>query len=393
MSDGASASQFETLQSQPADALLGLIDAFRADPRPDKIDLGVGVYRDDAGATPVMHAVKAAETELLRDQASKSYLGPEGDARFVALLEPLVFGDAGTGLTGIQTPGGTGALRLGAELLQRARPGARVWLGLPTWPNHASIFEAAGLQVVTHPYYDAASRGIDFAGMMAALLTGRAGDIVLLHGSSHNPTGTDLATAQWSDIIDLIADRRMIPFVDFAYHGLGYGLDADAAGLRLCLERIPEVLVAYSCDKNFGLYRERVGALWARGSEAGVTRRLRENQLALARVSWSMPPDHGAAIVRTILESPELTADWRAELEAMRVRLASLRASLASTDPRLDYIARGSGMFAMLPINVAAVARLRADHGVYMVGSGRINIAGLHYDTVGRFAAALAPLL
>ena len=386
-------SQFEALESQPPDGLLGLIDAFRADPRPGKIDLGVGVYRDDAGATPVMRAVKAAEAALLRDQASKSYLGPEGDTGFVALLEPLVFGTAGAGLTGIQTPGGTGALRLGAELLQRARPDARVWIGLPTWPNHGPIFEAAGLQVAPHPYYDAASGGIDFAGMMAALSGGRAGDVVLLHGSSHNPTGVDLDVEQWSDVIALIADRGMIAFVDFAYHGLGHGLGADAAGLRLCLERLPEVLVAYSCDKNFGLYRERVGALWARGAYAGVTRRLRENMLSLARVSWSMPPDHGAAIVRMILESPELTADWRAELEAMRVRLASLRAALAATHPRLGFVENGSGMFAMLPIDAAAVARLRADDGIYMAGSGRINIAGLHAGTVARFAAALAPSL
>jgi aromatic-amino-acid transaminase len=386
-------SQFEALESQPPDGLLGLIDAFRADPRPGKIDLGVGVYRNDAGATPVMRAVKAAEAALLRDQASKSYLGPEGDTGFVALLEPLVFGTAGAGLTGIQTPGGTGALRLGAELLQRARPDARVWIGLPTWPNHVPIFEAAGLQVAPHPYYDATSGGIDFAGMMAALSGGRAGDVVLLHGSSHNPTGVDLGIEQWSDVIALIADRGMIAFVDFAYHGLGHGLDADAAGLRFCLGRLPEVLVAYSCDKNFGLYRERVGALWARGADEGVTRRLRENMLSLARVSWSMPPDHGAAIVRTILESPELTADWRAELEAMRVRLASLRAALAATHPRLAFVADGSGMFAMLPIDTAAVAQLRADHGIYMAGSGRINIAGLHAGTVDRFADALAPSL
>ncbi|MEG3152432.1 amino acid aminotransferase [Sphingomonas sp. ZT3P38] len=390
------APMFGPLRPQPADALLALIGMHRADPRPDKIDLGVGVYRDALGATPVLRAVKAAEAALVRDQPTKAYIGPEGDARFTELLAPIVFGPAmavSERLTGVQTPGGTGALRLGADLLHRAGMTGRVWIGTPTWPNHAPIFEAAGLTVAAHAYYDHDTSTLDFAAMMADLKSAVRGDVVLLHGCCHNPTGTGFSIAQWRALADDFAARGILPFIDLAYQGLGDGLEEDAAGMRILLEAVPEALIAYSCDKNFGLYRERLGALWALSTNAAAVPPVRGNLLVLARSLWSMPPDHGAATVRVILENPGLTELWRTELEEMRVSVGSLRTALAAAEPRLAAIAEQRGLFAILPIDAAAVAALRADHGIYMAGSGRINVAGLHLDSIARFAAALAPYL
>lgn len=387
---------FATLRLQPADALLALIGMHRADPRPDKIDVGVGVYRDSAGATPVFRAVKAAEAALVRDQPTKAYIGPEGDARFTDLLAPIVFGAALAGsdrLTGVQTPGGTGALRLGADLLGRAGLSGRVWIGTPTWPNHGPIFEAAGLTIVPHAYYDRATSTLDFAAMMTDLRSAARGDVVLLHGCCHNPTGTGFSVARWRELAEVFAARGIVPFIDLAYQGLGDGLEADAAGTRIVLDAVPEALIAYSCDKNFGLYRERVGAFWALSASAGAVPAVRGNLLVLARSLWSMPPDHGAAVVRLILESPELTDIWLAELEEMRVRVGTLRTALAAAEPRLATIADQRGLFAILPIDRIAVAALREQHGIYMADSGRINVAGLHADTIARFAAALSPFL
>lgn len=386
---------FDTLAAQPADALLSLIALYRADDRPQKIDLGVGVFRNDAGDTPVMRAVKAAEAVLLETQVTKSYLGAEGDTAYTALLAEIVFGDrtAGERLNGVQTPGGTGALRLGAELLARAGREAQVWIGTPTWPNHAPIFAEAGLSTRSHRFQDAASGHIDFDAMLDDLAAARAGDILLLHGCCHNPTGSAFTSEQWRAVADLCAARGLIPFIDLAYQGLGDGLDEDAAATRMIFEALPTALVAYSCDKNFGLYRERVGALWVLSATNTIADRVRTNMLSLARSLWSMPPDHGAAIVRTILESDALRADWRDELDAMRARLNGLRAALAATHPRLAAIADQRGMFAMLPLTPEAVAALREEHGIYMAGNGRINIAGLRADTVPVFAQALRPHL
>lgn len=386
----------DALDRQPPDALLALIGLHRDDSRSDKIDVGVGVYRDASGATPVLRAVKAAERRLVAEQPTKAYLGPEGDARFVALLEPIVFGPSLSGsprLTGVQTPGGTGALRLGAELLARAAPEARVWMGSPTWPNHAPIFAAAGLRVEDHRYFDAAASDLDFDGMIRALGHAEAGDIVLLHGCCHNPTGTGLSLDQWRVLSDLLVGRGLVPFVDLAYQGLGDGLDEDAAGLRLLLATVGEALVAYSCDKNFGLYRERVGALWVMGAATASLPAIRDNLLVLARSLWSMPPDHGAAIVRVILDDPALAADWRRELDAMRHRINALRRSLAAGHPRLEPIGRQRGMFAMLPIGHQAVETLREHSGIYMAGAGRINVAGLRDETIAAFVAAVTPFL
>ncbi len=386
----------DALDRQPADALLALIGLHRDDPRPGKIDIGVGVYRDASGATPVLRAVKAAERRLVAEQPTKAYLGPEGDVRFVALLAPILFGPglaASPRLTGVQTPGGTGALRLGAELLARAAPGARVWMGSPTWPNHAPIFAEAGLRVEDHRYFDPATSDLDFDGMMLALGHAAAGDVVLLHGCCHNPTGTGFSRDQWRALADLLADRGLVPFVDIAYQGLGDGLDGDAAGLRLLLDTVGEALVAYSCDKNFGLYRERTGALWAMGAAAASMPAIRDNLLVLARGLWSMPPDHGAAVVRVILEDPTLAADWRIELDGMRRRIATLRRSLAAAHPRLRPIARQRGMFAMLPLSPAEVATLRERNAIYMAADGRINVAGLRLETIDLVADALRPFL
>lgn len=387
---------FAALQPQPADALLALIGLHRDDPRPDKIDLGVGVYRDAAGNTPVMRAVKAAESRLMQEQPTKSYLGPEGDTHYTALLAPIVLGTAiarSDRVTGVQTPGGTGALRLGADLLARAGMTGRVWIGAPTWPNHAPIFAAAGLQVQSHAYYDAAHATLDFAAMLAALENASAGDVVLLHGCCHNPTGTGFSGDQWRTLAALLVARGLVPFIDLAYQGLGDGLEDDAHGLRLVLDAVPEAMLAYSCDKNFGLYRERVGALWVLSASAAGTRAVRDTLLVLARSLWSMPPDHGAAIVRVILDDPALTAEWRDELEQMRTRIGALRHALAAAEPRLAPIAAQRGLFAMLPIDGAAVRALRERDGIYMAGSGRINIAGLRIETIAPFVTALSSFL
>ena len=382
---------FETLAAQPADALLALIGLYRDDPRPGKLDLGVGVYRDETGATPIMAAVKRAEEILLATRTTKSYLGPEGDLVFVDLLKPIAFGaDPGPRLTGVQTPGGSGALRLAAELIAAAKPGARVLVGQPTWPNHAPILTSAGLTVVPHPFFDVARQTIDFAAVKAAIAAAGPGDVALLHGCCHNPAGADLDEAQWDEIAELLAARGVTPLVDLAYQGLGRGLDADAFGTRRLVARLPEVLVAFSCDKNFGLYRERVGALYGLARDADTAATMRSNMAALARVNWSMPPDHGAAIVRTVLESPELTALWRDELERMGARVRAVRAALAAAEPRLATLARQQGMFSTLPLTKPQIDRLRAEHAVYMAGSGRINLAGLQVADVPAFVAALA---
>ncbi|MGC4251364.1 MAG: amino acid aminotransferase [Sphingobium sp.] len=387
---------FTSLTPQAPDALLGLITLFRQDARPTKIDLGVGVFRTDEGATPVMRSVKAAEEILLRDQTTKAYLGAEGDVAYSELLVQIVFGPDHAGsdhITGVQTPGGTGALRLGAELLKRTKPDATVWIGAPTWPNHAPIFQEAGLRVSSHRFYDVPSASINFDAMLEDVEQAVAGDILLLHGCCHNPTGATLTPSQWHVIADLCERKGLIPFIDLAYQGLGDGLEQDAAATREIFSALPSALIAYSCDKNFGLYRERVGALWVQSPTPASTLLVRGNVLSLARSLWSMPPDHGAAIVRTILEDAALRADWVAELSSMRDRINSLRSAVSASHPALAFIGQQRGMFAMLPISPAAVQALRNDHAIYMAGNGRINIAGLTLGNIPTFVAGLTPHL
>ncbi len=382
----------DRLDEQPADALLALIALAAADPRDDKIDVGVGVYRDAAGGTPILRAVKAAERLLWETQETKAYLGAAGDKRFVELIKPIVFGEAAARderIVGVQTPGGCGALRLGAELIVRAAPETRVYVGTPTWPNHVPLIASAGLELVEYPYYDRVAREICFERMMEALGDARAGDVVLLHGCCHNPTGADLDMAQWRGVADLIAARGLIPFVDIAYQGLGKGLEVDAAGARLVVEAAEQALIAQSCDKNFGCYRDRLGSLFVKATSDAKASIALGNLMGLARTMWSMPPDHMAAVARIILDDEDLRADWRAELDEMCGRIRQLRARLAIADPRLAYIEGQNGMFSMLPLTPEQVLALREKHGIYMASSGRFNVVGLSDDNAGRFAAAV----
>lgn len=387
---------FNGLAAQPGDSLLAIIGMVRRDPRSDKIDLGVGVYRDAAGNTPILRAVKKAERILNETQETKAYLGGEGDVRFVDLMKDMIFGAGASGdprIVGLQTPGGCGALRLGAELIRLANPGARIFVGQPTWPNHVPLIGSAGVPLVEHPYYDCDARRILFDEMMTALETGRPGDLVLLHGCCHNPAGADLDQNQWQAVAELIGRRGMVPFVDLAYQGLGNGLEADAAGARLVIAAADQALVAHSNDKNFGVYRDRVGSLHVKGSSPQQAQTIYSNLLVIARTIWSMPPDHGAAVVRIVLDTPDLAADWNAELKEMCARIRGLRARIAGFDSRLSYIDQQNGMFSILPIGGAAVADLRDNDAIYMANSGRFNVAGLSDSNVDRFARAVVARL
>ena len=386
------ATLFERLEEQKTDSLLNLIALCNADERADKIDVGVGVYRDAAGGTPILRSVKAAERILWETQETKSYLGSAGDTRFVQLIKPIVFGEAGAAddrIVGVQTPGGCGALRLGAELIVSANKQARIFVGQPTWPNHGPLIECAGVEMIDHPYYDRDRREIDFDGMMEALKGARAGDLLLLHGCCHNPTGADLSADQWQAVAELVSDRGVIPYVDLAYQGLGNGLQADAAGTRLVVEAADEAIVAQSCDTNFGVYRERTGSLFVKARSRHTAEVIMGNLLQLSRTMWSMPPDHGAAVARTVLDDPELRADWHGELQEMCARIRSLRSRLANYDERLAYIDGQNGMFSMLPLSEKQVLELREEKGIYMANSARINVVGLSDDNVERFAAAV----
>lgn len=381
---------FSSLAAQAPDPLLSLIALYREDPRPQKIDLGVGVYRDEDGHTPIMRAMKVAEKRLVDEQPTKSYLGPEGDVGFVDQTARLALGPQTEGLVGVQTPGGTGALRLAAALIQTARPGGTVWLGTPSWPIHAPIFESAGLTVRTYRHYDPATGSLAFDDLKQALLQARGGDVFLIHGCCHNPSGADPDADQWAEIARLIAERGVVPLIDLAYQGLGDGLDEDAAGARMVVAAVDEALIAYSCDKNFGLYRERTGALFVKAAAAETAR---SNLHVLARYIWSMPPDHGAAAARIILETPALNADWRAEMDTVRERLNGVRQALAAAHPRLAPLGGQKGMFSLLPLTPDQVIAIRRDHAVYMAGSGRINIAGLTLESVPRFVQAFDAVL
>jgi aromatic-amino-acid transaminase len=387
---------FERLSRQPDDPLLALIGIFKADPRADKVDLGVGVYRDEAGNSPIFRAVKAAERLIWESQGSKAYVAPEGDQAFLELLWTMV-GGAGSHVhaAGVQTPGGSGALRLAADLIRQAGTG-RIWLSLPSWPNHAGIFAAAGLTIETYPYFDVPSQTLLLDSMIEALQRAQPGDAVLLHASCHNPTGAPLSAEDWARITAVIAARGLVPLIDSAYQGFGAGLDGDVAGLRALIAAVPEALVAVSCSKSFGLYRERTGALYAVASTEAAAETARSNLVAIARTSYSMPPDHGAAIVKTILGTPDLHQDWSQELDTMRARLATLRRSFAEAlgGRWSNTIAIGvqQGMFSLLPVTPAEVMTLREKHGVYMPTSGRINIAGLKLSDVARVAGLFKAL-
>ena len=382
---------FDALGDVQSDSLLALIAMANADPRPDKIDVGVGVYRDGVGNTPILRAVKKAEKLLWESQQTKSYIGGFGDKRYTELLRPIVLGRHANDdrIAGLHTPGGCGALSLGFKLIAAAHPGAKVHVGTPTWPNHVPVIEAAGLTISEYRYYDRLETRIRFDEMMAALNGAPQGDVVLLHGCCHNPTGADLDDGQWRDVVEVVSRRGLVPLVDIAYQGLGRGFAEDAAGLHLLLDACDEVVISQSCDKNFGVYRDRVGSLFLKTGNAAGTKRAMDHVVQIAREMWSMPPDHGAACVRIVLDTPELRADWDAEVGEMRARINRIRGQIAAADPRLAYIANQFGMFSMLPVSKEQVVKLREQSAIYMADSGRFNVIGMADAAVDRFIRAV----
>lgn len=387
---------FEHLPAQKPDGILMLMQMFREDPRSDKIDLGVGVYKDASGNTPIMRAVKAAEQQLWQAETTKSYVGLVGDPAYSDAMIKLVLGDAVARdkVSAAATPGGTGAVRQAFELIKLARPRARVFVSNPTWPNHLTILDHVGLEKVLYRYFDEETRGVDFDGMMADLKTARAGDVVLLHGCCHNPSGANLTMPQWQEVIDVLQDTGAVPMIDIAYQGFGDGLDADAAGTRAVAAAVPECLIAASCSKNFGIYRERTGILMmvADGTERAVS----QGTLAyLNRQNYSFPPDHGARLVTMILNDDALCADWMAELEEVRLSMLGLRAQLAQElqqragSDRFGFLAEHRGMFSRIGATPEQVKSMREDYGVYIVGDSRMNIAGLNAQTVPILADAI----
>jgi aspartate/tyrosine/aromatic aminotransferase len=395
---------FEDLELITADSILGLMAAFRADPDTRKVDLGVGVYRDDHGETPVLDSVRTAEGALIAQQATKSYVGPAGNLGFNAEMEKLVFGAAHPVLAGkrvrsVQTPGGCGALRLGADLIRAAAPDTVVHVSSPTWANHVPLISGAGLKLERYPYFDPATGGVQFGNMLAAFekLPPRA--VVLLHAACHNPTGADVSQDEWRALLEVVRRRRLLPFIDMAYQGLGESLEADAFGLRLFCAELPEVVCAVSCSKNFGLYRERVGALHVICESPKAGDAVLSQLVRLGRGMWSMPPDHGAEIVRRILVDGALRGQWEQEVLGMRKRIQGLRhdfvAELAQHCPQRDFsfIARQRGMFSFFGISTAQVQALRAAHHIYMTDDSRINIAGLRKDNLAYVARATAQVL
>ncbi|ADO41666.1 aromatic amino acid transaminase [Ketogulonicigenium vulgare] len=387
----------EHLKEQPADKILSLTTAYRADPRPNKVDLGVGVYKDAEGHTPVMRAVKEAERRLVASQDTKVYTALSGDQVFIdAMVDLVLDGAVARGrVAGIATPGGTGAIRQALELIKLAAPSAKIWVSNPSWPNHASIINYLGMTRQDYRYFDEETRGLDFDGMIADLKTVAAGDVVLLHGCCHNPTGANPTADQWAVIIETVKAAGAVPLVDIAYQGFGDGLDEDAAATRAVAAAFPECLIAASCSKNFGIYRERTGILMAISDEAARTGITQGTLNFLNRQNYSFPPDHGARVVGMILTDPALRADWQAELEEVRLGMLGLRKQLAdelrrlTNSDRFDFIAHHRGMFSRIGASPAQVEAMRADDAIYMVGDSRMNIAGLNARTIPLLAAAI----
>lgn len=391
----------ENLAALPPDPILGTTVACRNDPNPDKVDLGVGVYKDDQGRTPVFAAVAEAERRVLAAQGTKVYVSPPGEPGFIDGVVRQLFGADHPALTGgrigaVQAPGGSGALRLGAGLLLRAKSDTRLWVSTPTWGNHIPLLGAAGLTLEQYPYYDFDRHAIDFDGMLAELKTLGQGDIALLHGCCHNPCGADLTSSQWDAVGDLAEERGFTPYVDIAYHGLGEGMEEDTYGVRMLARRVPEMLVSYSASKNFGLYRERTGlAITVNATAEGAA--TDTSQMAnIARELYSMPPAHGASIVAEILADDALTASWAAEVGAMRNRINGLRALLsdrlrdATQTHEFDFIAGERGMFSFLGFTPDQVVALQRQHSVYPIPSSRINVAGITESNVDYVARAIA---
>ncbi len=395
---------FETISPAPEDSILGLTEAFKKDPNPNKVNLGVGVYKDGGGQTPVLSTVKEAEERLLRSEATKSYLPIDGLAAYATLSQEIVFGSehdilgAGRAAT-VQTPGGTGALRVAADFVRRIFPQATVWLSDPTWPNHPNVFGSAALQVQSYPYFEAESNGVAFDRMMAALETIPKGDVLLLHGCCHNPTGADLSSQQWQEVAALCAERGILPLLDFAYQGFGDGLDEDASGVRIVADHCREFLVATSYSKNFGLYNERVGALTLVADSVEAAEAANSHMKICVRTNYSNPPAHGGQIVAEVLGDPELRQRWEVELAEMRDRINDMRHLFVETlDEQsagrdFSFIARQRGMFSYSGLTPEQVQALRHRHSVYVVGSGRINVAGMTEANMDYLCEAIADVL
>ena len=395
---------FESLKPAPTDPILGLMAAFRADPRENKIDLGVGVYQDDRGRTPVMDAVKRAESKLMELEQTKSYQGIAGDAEYNSRMLELMFGAGHSILSSgriktLQAPGGSGALRVGAEVIRRARPEAKLWVGVPTWPNHIPLLGGAGFEIEQYPYYDMESRQINSDLMMETLRKVPAGDVVLLHGCCHNPTGADLSNEQWDEITEIALERGFIPYIDTAYQGLGDGLEEDAYGMRTMAAKLPEMVIASSCSKNFGLYRERTGSITFITQTEEQANIVGAQAMTVARQMYSMPPAHGALLVSLILGDEELCSDWKAELEVVRLRIKSMRTLLADSiqdnAQGLDFshIKRQNGMFSFLGVKPEHLERLREEFGIYIVSSTRINLAGINSSNINYLSDSIKKVL
>lgn len=395
---------FDHLNNLPPDPILGLLASYRADENPNKIDLGVGVYKDESGHTPVLQAVKEAETRLLQAEETKAYIGPAGTPGFNSAMQELILGAEHPALLAnrvrsAQTPGGCGALRVLAEFANRAKAGATIWVSDPTWANHVPLLGNAGLKIESYPYYDRATSSLKFDAMVETLKNVGEGDLVLLHACCHNPCGADLSREQWKVIVEMAQKQGFTPFIDMAYQGFGDSLNDDAWGLRLMAESVPELLVAASCSKNFGLYRERVGLAMAIYSDTAAADKGQSQLLNVVRGNYSMPPSHGAAIVEAILTDAGLRANWEAELTEMRERINGLRAGLvesltaAGAAGDFSFIHRQKGMFSFLGITPEQVESLQKEYSIYMVDSSRISIAGLSQVNMEYFSKAVASVL
>ncbi len=394
---------FSQLQQPAADPILGLSVKFKADNNPNKIDLGPGIYKDETGLTPILTCVKAAEKFRTENEVSKVYLGSAGSSLFNEKITTLILGDHKVidenRVRTISTPGGTGALRIAGEFINRCKPGATIWVSNPTWANHQGVFKAAGLNIKTYPYYDYENKCLDFEGMADALKQIPKGDAVLLHACCHNPSGMDLNKEQWKQVAELANETGFTPIIDIAYQGFGQGLDVDAYGLRLMADTVEEMIICSSCSKNFGLYRERIGACSVIGKSASSADIMHSVMLTVVRVNYSMPPAHGAALVETILSSEELTAQWHEELKGMRGRISDMRQLLVEklvangVTRDFNFITTQNGMFSFLGIDKEQILRLQDEFGIYVVGSSRINVAGISPNNVDYLTQSIAKVL
>ncbi len=393
---------FEQLPMAPPDAILGLTEAYKKDSNPQKINLGVGVYQDESGATPILTSVKKAEELLLKQEQTKTYMPIQGPAEYGEAVQQLLFGAAGIEkgrAQTAQTPGGTGALRVAGDFLKSANPQATIWMSDPTWANHKGVFGAAGLACKSYPYYNAETKSLDLEKMLEAIAAMPEGDIILLHGSCHNPTGMDPAPEQWDRIAKAVWARNLVPVIDFAYQGLAEGIDKDAYSVRLFAQSGHEALVCSSFSKNFGLYCERVGALTVVGTDADSTEKAFSNVKIAIRQNYSNPPRHGGAIVTTVLSDAALRAEWEGEVAAIRERIRQMRELFVETlkakgiQRDFSFITRQHGMFSFSGLSDAQVTALRETYGIYMVGGGRMNVAGMTRSNMDRLCQAIAEVL